>query len=97
MLTVVETVAFSEWMSGLGDARGRARILARVERMRLTGHLGDAASVGGGVSELRIHFGPVYRVYFCRRSAEVVILLRGGDKGSQARDIRAAKALAKEV
>jgi len=97
MLTVVETVAFSEWMSGLSDARGRARILARVERMRLTGHLGDAASVGGGVSELRIHFGPGYRVYFCRRSAEVVILLRGGDKGSQARDIRAAKALAKEV
>ncbi|HXZ14549.1 MAG TPA: type II toxin-antitoxin system RelE/ParE family toxin [Roseiarcus sp.] len=97
MLTVVETVAFSERMSGLNDARGRARILARVERIRLSGHLGDAASVGGGVSELRIHFGPGRRVYFCRRGVQVVILLGGGDKGSQARDIRAARALAKEI
>ncbi len=97
MLRVVETLAFSNWLSGLKDAKGRARISARIERVRLSGHFGDSASVGEGVSELRIRFGPGCRVYFCRRGEEVVILLGGGDKGSQKRDIRAAQALAKEL
>jgi putative addiction module killer protein len=97
MLEVVETLSFASWLSGLKDIRGRAKIAARVGRIRLSGHFGDCESVGGGVSEIRIAFGPGYRVYFCRRGAEVVILLGGGDKGSQARDIRAAQAAAKEV
>lgn len=95
MVTVVETAAFSGWLADLKDVRGRARIVARIERIRIAGHFGDSASVGEGVSELRVHFGPGYRVYFCRRGAEIVLLLRGGDKSSQPRDIRAAQVLAK--
>jgi putative addiction module killer protein len=97
MLAVVETVAFSGWISALKDARGRAKILARIERIRLSGHFGDCKNVGEGVRELRIPFGPGYRVYFCRRGSEVVVLLGGGDKGTLDRDIRAARALAGEV
>jgi putative addiction module killer protein len=96
MLTVVETTAFSTWLSGLKDTRGRAKIVARIGRIKISGNFGDSQSVGEGVSELRIHFGPGYRVYFCRRESEIVILLGGGDKGSQDRDIHAAQALAKE-
>ena len=96
-MTVVETLAFSRWLSSLEDVKGRARIVARIERIRLLGHFGDCESVGEGVSELRVHFGPGYRVYLSRRGAEVVVLLGGGDKGSQARDIRAAQALTKEI
>ena len=97
MIAIVETLAFSSWISGLKDVKGRAKIVARIERIRVSGNFGDFENVGQGVSELRIHFGPGYRVYFCRRGAEVVILLGGGDKASQSRDIRAAKALANEV
>jgi putative addiction module killer protein len=96
-MTVVETLAFSRWLSGLEDVKGRARIVARIERLRLLGQFGECESVGEGVSELRVHFGPGRRVYIRRRGDDVVILLAGGDKGSQARDIRAAQALAKEV
>ena len=80
-MTVVEDVSFADWLSSLADVRGRARIIE---------------SVGHGVRELRIHFGPGYRVYFCQRGAEIVILLGGGDKSSQARDIRAAQDRARE-
>jgi putative addiction module killer protein len=96
-MTVVETLAFSRWLSSLEDLKGRARIVARIERIKLLGHFGDCENVGEGVSELRVHFGPGYRVYLSRRGAEVVVLLGGGDKGSQARDIRAAQALTKEI
>ena len=96
-MTVVETLAFSRWLSSLEDRKGRARIVARIERIKLLGHFGDCENVGEGVSELRVHFGPGYRVYLSRRGAEVVVLLGGGDKGSQARDIRAAQALTKEI
>ena len=96
-MMVVETLAFSRWLSSLEDVKGRARIVARIERIRLLGHFGDCENVGEGVSELRVHFGPGYRVYLSRRGADVVILLGGGDKGSQARDIRAAQALVKEI
>jgi putative addiction module killer protein len=95
-MMVVETLAFSRWLSSLEDVKGRARIVARIERIRLLGHFGDCENVGEGVSELRVHFGPGYRVYLSRRGADVVVLLGGGDKGSQARDIHAAQALAKE-
>ena len=96
-MTVVETLAFSRWLSSLEDVKGRARIVARIERIKLLGHFGDCESVGEGASELRVHFGPGYRVYLSRRGAEVVVLLGGGDKGSQARGIHVAQALAKEI
>lgn len=79
-----------EWLSGLRDAQTRARIRVRLNRVRL-GNLGDARSVGAGVHEMRIHFGAGYRVYFGRSGSTLVILLCGGDKGSQRRDIERAQ------
>lgn len=93
---VLETPRFSGWLSGLRDRDGRARIARRVERMR-RGNFGDHRSVGGGVSELRIDCGPGYRVYYALRGEVCVILLCGGDKSSQGRDIEDAKILAGEI
>ena len=92
MLEVRETAHVSDWINSLRDLRAVARIDARIGRLRL-GNFGDAKSVGDGVSELR-DYGPGYRVYFTRRGETVVILLCGGAKGSQARDIERAKAVA---
>jgi putative addiction module killer protein len=97
MLTVVQSDVFAGWLAGLKDLRGRARIVARIELVRIHGHFGDAKSVGEGVSEMRINYGPGFRLYFTLRGAELVILLCGGDKGSQTRDIRAAIRLSKEL
>jgi putative addiction module killer protein len=97
MVTVVQTDAFARWLHGLRDLHARARIAARIERVRLNGHLGDAKPVGASVSEMRIDYGPGYRLYFTRRGTEIVILLCGGDKSSQARDIRAAVRIAREL
>jgi len=97
MTTVVETRPFADWMVSLKDLKTRARIAERLRRVAISGSLGDYKDIGDGVSELRFHFGPGYRVYFCRRGTEIVILLGGGDKGSQSRDVKTAKALAKEV
>lgn len=97
MTTVIETRPFTDWMASLKDLKTRARIAERERRVAISGSLGDDKDIGGGLSELRFHFGPGYRVYFCRRGAGIVILLGGGGKGSQSRDIKAAKALAKEV
>ncbi len=96
MFEVRRTERFIQWLDGLSDPRAVAKIAARAERLA-SGNFGDVQPVGEGVSELRIHYGPGYRVYFVQRGAVVVILLCGGDKSSQARDIRSAKALAKEV
>ena len=96
MLTVVQTDVFARWLRDLGDLRARARIAARIERVRLTGNFGDVKSVGEGVGEMRIDYGPGYRLYFARRGPEVVILLCGGDKKTQSRDIREAIKLARE-
>ena len=96
MVEVRQTVEFRSWLSGLRDREARARILLRIKRIE-GGNVGDARSVGGGVSELRLHFGPGYRIYFAQRGNVVVLLLCGGDKGSQDRDIATAKALAKEA
>lgn len=86
---------FEEWLLSLADRTTRARILRRIDRLRF-GNFGDARSVGEGVLELRIHFGPGYRVYFGLHGAEVILLLCGGDKKTQIGDIAAAKLYWKE-
>jgi putative addiction module killer protein len=95
MPMVRQTETFSAWLKDLRDLRGRAKIVARIQRLE-DGNPGDVAPVGDGVSEMRIHFGPGYRVYFVNRGGELVLLLCGGDKSGQARDIAAAKKLAQE-
>lgn len=93
MVEVLRSQTFADWLNGLSDSQARLRINARILRME-TGNMGDAIPVGEGVSELRIHYGPGYRVYFVRRGA--VILLCGGDKSSQTRDIKRAKEMARD-
>jgi putative addiction module killer protein len=95
-IEIRQTGSFADWFSNLRDKHAKARIQARIDRMAL-GNFGDAAPVGEGVSELRIHYGPGYRVYFIQRGDELVILLGGGDKGTQRRDIQTALALAREL
>ena len=90
------TDVFDDWLLDLRDVRAKARILARLESARL-GNLGDVRSVGDGVSEMRIDVGAGYRVYFTRRQRVVIILLCGGDKSSQARDIARAKQMVHEI
>lgn len=96
MIDVRQTAVFAKWMTGLRDRRARAKIAARIDRLAF-GNTGDVAPVGEGVSELRIHHGPGYRVYFVRRGQTLILLLCGGDKGTQAKDIKAAKALAADL
>ena len=96
MLEVRQTETFSNWLRALKDANAVARIAARIRRLEL-GNLGDVKPVGEGVSELRIDYGPGYRIYFVQQGNTVVILLCGGDKRTQNKDIRTAKQMAKEV
>ncbi|HEX4159673.1 MAG TPA: type II toxin-antitoxin system RelE/ParE family toxin [Rhizomicrobium sp.] len=96
MIEVRETGIFSEWLSGLRDARAKAEVARRVRRLAL-GNPGDVKPIGEGVSELRIHYGPGYRVYFVQRGNLLIVLLCGGDKRAQAEDIARALKLAKEV
>ncbi len=96
MIEIRKTEAYAKWIDGLRDIRARARIFARVERLA-TGNPGDVKPVGEGVSELRIHYGPGYRVYYTQRGRELVILLAGGDKSTQARDIKTALRLARNL
>jgi putative addiction module killer protein len=96
MLRIVQTAGFTTWLNGLNDVSATARIVVRIRRFEL-GNPGDVKSVGGGVSEMRIDYGAGYRMYFTRRGKTVVILLCGGDKRSQNRDIKAAQRMAKEV
>ena len=93
MIEVRQTEAFSGWLRRLRDAGAVARIVGRIRRMEL-GNPGDAKSVGGGVMEMRIAYGPGYRIYYVQRGAEIVILLCGGDKRTQRQDIKRAQALA---
>jgi putative addiction module killer protein len=86
---------FDAWLANLRDVRAVSRILVRIDRMAL-GLLGDVKPVGEGVSELRIDYGPGYRIYFTQRGRELVLLLIGGDKRTQARDVRDAQAMARE-
>lgn len=92
MHTIVRTTAFDRWLSRLKDARGKARIIERI-RSAERGHFGDCVSVGEGVSEMRIHYGPGYRVYFTRAGEVVYVLLCGGTKRGQNRDIARAQAM----
>jgi putative addiction module killer protein len=94
---VRETEQFSAWLKGLRDVIAKQQINKRIARIVSTGNYGDFATIGDGVSELRIHFGPGYRVYYTLRGEKVVILLCGGDKSSQDRDIKRAKEMAAEI
>jgi putative addiction module killer protein len=96
MIEIREAEAFSEWLSNLRDVRAKAEVARRVRRLAL-GNPGDVKPVGEGVSELRIHYGAGYRVYYVRRGNILIILLCGGDKSGQSRDIALALKLAKEV
>ncbi|TAN39262.1 MAG: type II toxin-antitoxin system RelE/ParE family toxin [Nitrospirae bacterium] len=93
MVEIRKTELFERWFTGLRDRRAVARIKSRIDRLQL-GLLGDARFVGEGVSEMRVDYGPGYRVYFVRRGTKVVILLAGGDKRTQSRDIEKAIELA---
>ena len=96
MLTVLRTDIFIDWLNRLKDRRAAARIAVRIVRME-GGNFGDVEPVGEGVSEMRIDYGPGYRVYFIRPQRKIVLLLCGGDKSRQARDIARAKKLAKQL
>lgn len=96
MKQILTTEVFDAWFTTLRDIRAKVRIQARIDRAEL-GNFGDCAPVGEGVSEMRIHYGPGYRVYFVQRGFEVVILLAGGDKSSQTRDIKRALDLARDL
>ncbi len=96
MIEIRKTDVFARWLDGLRDMQARARILVRLERLA-SGNPGDVKPVGEGVSELRVNYGPGYRVYFKKEGLEVVILLAGGDKGSQATDIKIALELARDL
>jgi putative addiction module killer protein len=93
---IQQTDVFGKWLSVLRDTRAKARILARLEAARL-GNLGDTKAVGEGVSEMRVDVGAGYRVYFIRRHTIVIVLLCGGDKATQRKDISRAKAMAREL
>ena len=96
MFQVRKTEIFAQWLDGLRDVRARARVQVRVERLA-AGNAGDVEPVGEGISEMRIHYGPGYRVYFKKHGRDVVILLAGGDKRTQSADIKTALRLARNL
>lgn len=93
MIALIKSSVFDHWLGNLRDRRAMARILARLDRLA-NGNPGDVKSVGGGISEMRIDYGPGYRIYYMQRGPIVVILLSGGDKSSQKADIAKAKDIA---
>lgn len=96
MIEVRKTDLFARWLDDLRDILARARIQARIERLA-AGNPGDVEPVGEGVSEMRIHYGPGYRVYFKKRGQQLIILLAGGDKSTQSQDIKTALTLARKL
>ncbi len=95
MVEIIESATFKRWVRGLRDRRAVARINARLRNTSL-GNFGDTKPVGDGISEMRVHYGPGYRLSFIHEDARVIVLLCGGDKGSQPRDITRAKEIAKD-
>ena len=93
MYEIIKSATFDEWLGGLRDRQARVRILTRIDRLA-GGNPGDVKPVGSGVSELRVHYGPGYRVYFAQRGGVVILLLCAGDKRTQSRDIERAVAIA---
>jgi putative addiction module killer protein len=96
MVEIRKTETFAKWLDGLDDIRARARILVRIERLS-QGNPGDVKPVGEGVSELRIDYGPGYRVYYKKKGQTIVVLLAGGDKRTQSRNIKTALSLARNL
>jgi putative addiction module killer protein len=96
LIEIRQTATFRDWMDNLGDRRAAERIAQRLVRLQV-GLFGDVKPVGAGISELRVDHGPGYRVYFMQRNRTVVVLLCGGDKRTQTRDIKIAKAMAAEI
>ena len=96
MVEIRKTNLFAHWLDGLRDIQARARVQARIARLAL-GNPGDVEPVGEGVSELRINYGPGYRIYFVQRGRELIILLAGGDKNTQTKDIKTALRLARNL
>jgi len=96
MKIIHTTEAFDAWFDGLKDKQAARRVQARIDRVE-DGNFGDCEPVGEGVSEMRIHYGPGYRVYFAQRGMEVVILLAGGDKSTQSKDIKTALEIARQL
>ena len=96
MIEVRQTEQYAKWFRSLKDHNARMRINIRIRRLSL-GNPGDVKSVGEGISELRVDYGPGYRVYFLMKSNELILLLTGGNKSSQVKDIAKAKSLAKEI
>lgn len=95
MFELIKSATFDAWLNGLRDVRAKARIMVRLDRVA-DGKFGDVRPVGGGVSELRIDYGPGYRVYFIQRGAVFVVVLAGGDKRTQRTDIQTAQRIATE-
>ena len=96
MFTILTTETYDAWFASLRDRQVQLRIIARLKRVE-QGNLGDTKSVGRGVREMRLDFGPGYRLYFTQRGIEIIVLLCGGDKATQAKDIKAAQAIAAEL
>jgi putative addiction module killer protein len=96
MKTILSTKLFDDWFEGLQDKQAKMRIQVRIDRAE-DGNFGDCEPVGAGVSEMRIHYGLGYRVYFAQRGLEVVILLAGGDKNTQPKDIQTALEIARKL
>jgi putative addiction module killer protein len=96
VVEVRQTERFAQWLEDLRDLRARARVQARIERL-ISGNPGDVRPVGSGVSELRINYGPGYRVYYQQKGSTLIILLAGGDKSSQVRDIEEALMLSRQI
>jgi putative addiction module killer protein len=96
MVEIRKTELFAKWIDNLRDVKAKARVLVRIERLA-SGNAGDIKPVGEGISEMRIDYGPGYRVYFTKRGSELIILLAGGDKSSQSKDIKSAIRLAQNL
>lgn len=91
-----QTDTFAKWLNAMRDKKAKARILARLDSAKLD-NLGDCKAIGGGIHEMRVHVGPGYRIYFAQRQKTMILLLCGGSKSGQARDIERAKRLLKEI